>query len=166
MKKISSLIIAFFSFFTPIELCVLLLFFMMIIDTLVKLVSLKKIAKKENRPFRDVFKSGMLRKGYIYKGAGYFLFALAVFPVDFYALTPFIDGSIKYFGLNIVLPTTAICTNFLLIIFCLIELSSINENYFDITGNNIMKSVWSMTKKIREVIQGFTGFIKETKNDL
>lgn len=166
MKKISSIIIAFFSFFTPIELCVLLLFFMMIIDTLVKLVSLKKIANKENRLFRDVFKSGMLRKGYIYKGAGYFLFALAVFPIDFYALTPFIDGSIKYFGLNIVLPTKAVCTNFLLIIFCLIELSSINENYFDITGNNIMKSVWSMTKKIREVIQGVTGFIKETKNDL
>ena len=166
MKKISSLIIALFSFFTPIELCVLLLFFMMIIDTLVKLVSLRKVAKQEKRPFRDVFKSSMLRKGYIYKGAGYFLFALAVFPIDFYALTPFIDGSIKYFGLDITLPTKAICTNFLLIIFCLIELSSINENYFDITGNNIMKSVWSMTKKIRTVIQGFTGFIKDTKNDL
>jgi hypothetical protein len=138
----------------------------MIIDTCVKLVSLKRIANKEERPFRDVFKSSMLRKGYIYKGAGYLLFAVALFPIDFYALTPFIDGSIKYFGLDIVLPTKAICTNFLLIIFCLIELSSINENYFDITGNNIMKSVWSMTKKIRTIIQGFTGFIKETKDDL
>jgi hypothetical protein len=166
MKKISSIIVAFFSFFTPIELCVLLLFFMMIIDTLVKLVSLKRIAKKENRPFRDVFKSNMLRKGYIYKGAGYLLFALAIFPIDFYALTPFIDGFIEYLGLSIVLPTKAICTNFLLIIFCLIELSSINENYFDITGNNMMKSVWKMTRKIREIIQYFTGFIKETKNDL
>lgn len=139
---------------------------MMIIDTCVKLVSLKRIANKEERPFRDVFKSSMLRKGYIYKGAGYLLFAVALFPIDFYALTPFIDGSIKYFGMAIELPTKAICTNFLLIIFCLIELSSINENYFDITGNNIMKSVWSMTKKIRTIIQGFTGFIKETKDDL
>jgi hypothetical protein len=138
----------------------------MIIDTCVKLVSLKRIANKEERPFRDVFKSSMLRKGYIYKGAGYLLFAVALFPIDFYALTPFIDGSIKYFGMAIELPTKAICTNFLLIIFCLIELSSINENYFDITGNNIMKSVWSMTKKIRTIIQGFTGFIKETKDDL
>ncbi len=139
---------------------------MMIIDTCVKLVSLKRIANKEERPFRDVFKSSMLRKGYIYKGAGYLIFAVALFPIDFYALTPFIDGSIKYFGMAIELPTKAICTNFLLIIFCLIELSSINENYFDITGNNIMKSVWSMTKKIRTIIQGFTGFIKETKDDL
>jgi hypothetical protein len=138
----------------------------MIIDTCVKLVSLKRIANKEERPFRDVFKSSMLRKGYIYKGAGYLIFAVALFPIDFYALTPFIDGSIKYFGMAIELPTKAICTNFLLIIFCLIELSSINENYFDITGNNIMKSVWSMTKKIRTIIQGFTGFIKETKDDL
>ena len=166
MKKLTSLIIGVFSFFTPIELCIILLLFMMIIDTCVKLVSLKRIANKEERPFRDVFKSSMLRKGYIYKGAGYLLFAVALFPIDFYALTPFIDGSIKYFGLDIVLPTKAICTNFLLIIFCLIELSSINENYFDITGNNIMKSVWSMTKKIRTIIQGFTGFIKETKDDL
>jgi len=134
MKKLTSLIIGVFSFFTPIELCVILLIFMMVIDTLVKLVSLNRLAKKE--------------------------------AIDFYALTPFIDGSIKYFGLAIELPTQAICTNFLLIIFCLIELSSINENYFDITGNNILKTVWQMTKKIRDVIKYFTGFIKETKDDL
>ncbi len=166
MKKLTSLIIGVFSFFTPIELCVILLIFMMVIDTLVKLVSLNRLANKEARPFRDVFKSSMLRKGYIYKGAGYLLFAIALFPIDFYALTPFIDGSIKYFGVAIELPTQAICTNFLLIIFCLIELSSINENYFDITGNNILKTVWQMTKKIRDVIKYFTGFIKETKDDL
>jgi hypothetical protein len=166
MKKLTSLIIGVFSFFTPIELCIILLLFMMIIDTCVKLVSLKRIANKEGRLFRDVFKSNMLRKGYIYKGAGYLLFAVALFPIDFYALTPFIDGAIKYFGMAIELPTKAICTNFLLIIFCLIELSSINENYFDITGNNILKTVWQMTKKIRDVIKYFTGFIKETKDDL
>jgi hypothetical protein len=166
MKKLTSIIIGVFSFFTPIELCVILLLFMMIIDTCVKLVSLKRIARKEARPFRDVFKSSMLRKGYIYKGAGYLLFALALFPIDFYALTPFIDGFIKYFNMSLELPTQAICTNFLLIIFCLIELSSINENYFDITGNNIFKAVWSMTKKIRDVIKYITGFVKETKDDL
>jgi hypothetical protein len=164
MKKLTSIIIAFLSFFSPIEMCVLLLFLMMGIDTIVKLFSLRKKAKNDNRLFRDVFESSMLRKGYIYKGAGYLLFSLAIFPIDYYALTPFIEGSIKYFGMNIILPTKAVCTNFLLIIFSLIELSSINENWFDITGNNIMKSVWSMTKKVRGVIENITGFVKDTKN--
>ena len=136
------------------------------LDTIVKVISLKIISKREERLFRDVFKSKMLRKGYIYKGAGYFLFAGAIFPLDYYMLTPFLEGLIKFLSWNLIIPTTAVFTNLLLIIFCIIEIASINENWFDISGNNIFKSVYNTVKMIRGGIESTVSFVKNTKNDL
>jgi hypothetical protein len=166
VKKIFTLSTFLLGVVAPIELCIIILLAIMSVDTIVKVISLKVISKREGRPFRDLFKSSMLRKGYIYKGAGYFLFAGAVFPLDYFMLTPFLNGSLSFFWPGVAIPSAAIFTNFLLVIFTIIELASINENWFDMTGNNMLKSVFRTVKAIRKGIESTTSFIRKTKDDL
>ena len=163
MKKILTFFTIFLGLIAPIELCIIILMGIMGIDTLVKLISIKVTCKKDNRYFRDVFKSRMLRQGYIYKGAGYLIFAGAIYPLDYFMLTPFVELSTKLIGWSVVIPTKAIFTNLLLVIFSIIELSSINENWFDITGNNILKSVFKTVKNIRYGVESTVSFIRKTK---
>ena len=162
--KITLTILSIFSFFAPIELCAILLMTIIFIDTIVKLISLKKIACEEGKKYREVFKSKILRRGYIFKAAGYYIFAGALFPLDYYALTPFSNEVIKALNYGFTLPTAAVFTNFLLCIFAIIELSSINENWFDITGNNMLKSVSDTVKKIRGTIEKVSDTYKDIKN--
>jgi hypothetical protein len=163
--KISTALIGLWAFLTPIELAMILLIVVIGVDTLVKLISLKVIAVKEKRAYREVFHSKIMRRGYIFKLAGYAFLAGPLFPLDYYMLTPFVQGAIKAFGYSFTIPTQALFTNGLLIIFCLIELSSINENWFDITGNNILKSVWTTVKKIRQSVEGVSDLYKNVKKD-
>jgi hypothetical protein len=163
-EKITILIVGVGAVFAPVEMCALLLMFVILIDTIVKLISLKKIACIEKRKYRDVFKSKILRRGYIFKASGYYIFAGALFPLDYYALTPFSNEVIKALGYAITLPTAAVYTNFLLCIFALIELASINENWFDITGNNMLKAVFDVIKKIRGTIEKISDTYKNIKN--
>ncbi len=158
------IVLSIFSFFAPIELCAIILMGIILLDTLVKLISLKKIACVEGKKFRDVFKSKMLRRGYIFKTAGYYILCLAIFPLDFYALTPFTSNVTAGLGYSFAIPTPALYTNMLLCIFALIELSSINENWFDITGNNILKSTFGIVKKIRTTITKVSDTYKDIKN--
>jgi hypothetical protein len=103
--KITLLILSIFSFFAPIELCSILLMVIIFIDTVVKLISLKKIACAENKKYMQVFKSKILRKGYIFKAAGYYILAMALFPLDYYALTPFTNSIIKALEYSFLIPT-------------------------------------------------------------
>lgn len=162
--KVTLFILSLFSFFSPIELSAILLMSVIFIDTIVKLISLKKIACEENKKYKDVFKSKLLRRGYIFKGAGYYILAGAIFPLDLYGFTPFLQSILKATGYDIVIPTKAIFTNALLYIFAIIELSSINENWFDITGNNIFKSVLKVVKTIRGGIEKVSDTYKDIKN--
>ncbi len=162
--KITLLTLSLFSFFAPIELCAILLMFVIFIDTIVKLISIKKIACDEGKKYREVFKSKILRRGYIFKAAGYYILAGALFPLDYYAFTPFSNGVLKALGYDFIVPTQAVYTNILLCIFAMIELSSINENWFDITGNNMLKSVFGVVKKIRGTIEKISETYKDIKN--
>ena len=166
MKKLATIFTLFIGFISPIELSIILLMGAMGVDTIVKLISLKIQSKRDGRKFMDVFASKMLRKGYILKGSGYLLFALAVFPLDFYMLTPFTKGFMQYLSIEYIVVTKAIFTNILLIIFCIIELSSINENWFDISGNNILKSVKETVVILRDAINGVIEFIGGAKNNI
>ena len=162
--NITLVILSIFSVFAPIELCVIILMSIIFLDTAVKLVSLKKIACVENKKYRDVFKSKMLRRGYIFKAAGYYILAGGLFPLDYYALTPFTSGILTALGYTFTIPTTALFTNMLLCIFAIMELSSINENWFDISGNNIFKSVFSIVRKIRSTVSKVSDTWKDIKN--
>ena len=166
MKKLATIFTLFLGFISPIELSIILLMGAMGVDTIVKLISLKIQSKRDGRRYMDVFASKMLRKGYILKGTGYLLFALAVFPLDFYMLTPFTKGFMQYLSIEYVVVTKAIFTNILLIIFCIIELASINENWFDISGNNILKSVKDTVVILRDAINGVIEFIGGAKNNV
>jgi hypothetical protein len=166
MKKLATIFTLFLGFISPIELSIILLMGAMGVDTIVKLVSLKIQSKRDGRRYMDVFASKMLRKGYILKGTGYLLFALAVFPLDFYMLTPFTKGFMQYLSIEYIVVTKAIFTNILLIIFCIIELASINENWFDISGNNILKSVKETVVILRDAINGVIEFIGGAKNNV
>lgn len=157
--------LAFFGIFSPIELCMLILMGIMLLDTIVKIFSIRSISRKTGRRFFEVFDSRILRTGYIIKGLGYFILALAIFPLDYYMLTPFSEKAVLFFGYKVDIPTTAIFTNILLIIFSLIEVSSINENWIDITGNNMLKGVFDMVKKIRSGIQSVSDTVKNVKNN-
>jgi len=163
-EKIAIFIVGVGAIVAPVEMCALLLMFVILIDTIVKLFSLRQIAAKGNKRYKDVFKSKILRRGYIFKGAGYYIFAGALFPIDYYAFTPFSNGLIKALGYNLTLPTQAVYTNLLLCLFALIELASINENWFDITGNNMLKSVFDIVKKIRGTIEKISDTYKNIKN--
>jgi hypothetical protein len=162
--NITLAILSIFSIFAPIELCTIILMSIIFLDTIVKLVALKKIACVEGRKYRDVFKSKMLRRGYIFKAAGYYILAGALFPLDYYALTPFSSSVISALGYSFTIPTTALFTNMLLCIFAIMELSSINENWFDISGNNIFKSVFSIVRKIRSTVTKVSDTWKNIKN--
>jgi hypothetical protein len=152
-EKITIFIVALTSLLAPVELSVICLMGIILIDTIVKLISLKYIAKKDGRKYRDVFKSKMLRRGYIFKSLGYAFLAVPLFPLDYFVLTPFLDTVLKALDYNIVL-NKAVLTNGLLIIFAIIELASINENWFDISGNNVLSGVWVTVKKIRRAAEG------------
>jgi len=89
-EKITIFIVALTSLLAPVELAVICLMAIIFIDTIVKLISLKYIAKRERRKYRDVFKSKMLRRGYIFKSLGYAFLAVPLFPLDYYVLTPLI----------------------------------------------------------------------------
>jgi hypothetical protein len=162
--KITLFTLSIFSFFAPIELCAILLMLIIFVDTIVKLISIKKIACTEGKKYKDVFQSKILRRGYIFKAAGYYILALVLFPLDYYALTPFTNGLLKTLNYSFQVLTQAIYTNILLCIFALIEISSINENWFDITGNNMLKSVYDVVKKIRGTIEKVSDTYKDIKN--
>jgi hypothetical protein len=151
-EKITIFIVALTSLLAPVELAVICLMAIIFIDTIVKLISLKYIAKRERRKYRDVFKSKMLRRGYIYKSLGYAFIAVPLFPLDYYVLTPFLDSLLKALEYDIVL-NKAVFTNGILIIFSIIELASINENWFDISGNNVLSRVWVIVKRIRKTVE-------------
>ena len=157
---------AMFSFFAPIQMLVLILMFVILIDTVVKLISLNKIAQETNRKYKDVFKSKILRHGYLYKTAGYLIMVAVIFPIDYYALTPFISAMLTVFNLQALVMSSALCTNILLAILCLMEVSSINENWFDISKNNILKSVSNSFNRIRKTVKTVTSAYKETKDDV
>jgi len=157
---------AMLSFFAPIQMLVLILMFVILVDTIVKLISIKKIAEETNRKYKDIFKSKILRLGYLYKTAGYFIMVAVIFPIDYYALTPFISAMLKVFNLQALVMSSALCTNILLAILCLMEVSSINENWFDISKNNILTSVSNSFHKIRKNIKTVTSAYKETKDDV
>jgi hypothetical protein len=152
-EKITIFLVALTSLLAPVELSVICLMGMIFIDSIVKLISLKYIAKKENRTYRDVFESKMLRRGYLFKSIGYAFLAVPLFPLDYYVLTPFLSSVLKALEYDIVL-NAAVFTNGLLIIFSIIEFASINENWFDISGNNILSMVWVTVKKIRRAAEG------------
>jgi hypothetical protein len=152
------------SFFAPIQIMVMVLMFIIFVDTIVKLISLKKIAKESKRKYRDVFKSRILRQGYVYKSLGYYITAGVVFPLDYYALTPFLNGLLDFTGFSFVIPVPAILTNVLLGIFSLIELASINENWFDITGNNVLNKTFATVKKLRKGLKEVSDTYKDIKN--
>ena len=157
---------AMISFFAPIQMLVLILMFVIFVDTIVKLISLKKIAEETKRKYKDVFKSKILRHGYLYKTAGYLIMVAVIFPIDYYALTPFISAMLTVFNLQALVMSSALCTNILLAILCLMEVSSINENWFDLSKNNILTSVSNSFNKIRKTVKTVTSAYKETKDDV
>lgn len=162
--KITLGILAILSFFAPIEIMAIVLMFIIFVDTVVKLIALRKIAKESKRNYRDVFKSRILRQGYIYKSLGYYITAGVVFPLDYYALTPFINGLLKFLNFDFVIAVPAILTNILLGIFSIIELASINENWFDITGNNVLRKTCDTVKKLRKGLKDVSDTYKDIKN--
>ena len=157
---------AMLSFFAPIQMLALILMFVILVDTIVKLISIKKIAQETNRKYKDIFRSKILRLGYLYKTAGYFIMVAVIFPIDYYALTPFISAMLKVFNLQALVISPALCTNILLAILCLMEVSSINENWFDISKNNVLTSVSNSFNKIRKNIKSVSSAYKETKDDI
>ena len=62
------------------------------------------------------------------------------------------------------ITTSAIFTNILLGIFSIIELASINENWFDITGNNVLKKTCDTVKKLRKGLKEASDTYKDIKN--
>ena len=162
--NISLAVLTITSFFAPIQLMVMVLMFIIFVDTVIKLISLRKIAKETNRKYREVFKSRILRQGYIYKALGYYITAGVVFPLDYYALTPFLNGLLDFLGFSFIISVPAILTNILLGIFSLIELASINENWFDITGNNILNKTFSTIKRLRKVLKDTSDTYKDIKS--
>ena len=162
--KITLVALSISSFFAPIELMSILLMLIIFVDTVVKLISLRKIAKETKRKYRDVFKSRILRQGYIYKSLGYYITAGVVFPLDYYALTPFINRLLNFLGFSFVISVPTILTNILLGIFSIIELASINENWFDITGNNVLRKTCDTVKKLRKGLKDVSDTYKDIKN--
>lgn len=162
-SKLITFLIALSAMWAPVELSAICLFLTIGVDTIVKLISLWYISKRENRPYNDVFKSKMLRRGYMFKLAGYAFVAIPLLPLDFYLLTPFVSSLLKGAGYDIIL-NNAVFTNGILIIFSLIEISSINENWFDITGNNMLKAVFTVVKKIRSAVENAASTYRNIKN--
>ena len=162
-SKLTIFLIALSAMWAPVELSAICLFLTIGVDTVVKLISLWYISKREKRPYKDVFQSKMLRRGYMFKLAGYAFVALPLLPLDYYLLTPFVSSLLNSAGYNIIL-NKAVFTNGILIIFSLIEISSINENWFDITGNNMLNAVFTIVKKIRGAVESAASTYRNIKS--
>lgn len=162
-SKLTIFLIALSAMWAPVELSAICLFLTIGVDTVVKLISLWYISKREKRPYKDVFQSKMLRRGYMFKLAGYAFVALPLLPLDYYLLTPFVSSLLNSAGYDIIL-NKAVFTNGILIIFSLIEISSINENWFDITGNNMLNAVFTIVKKIRAAVESVASTYRNIKN--
>lgn len=161
-SKLTIFLIALSAMWAPVELSAICLFLTIGVDTIVKLISLWYISKREKRSYKDVFQSKMLRRGYMFKLAGYAFVALPLLPLDYYLLTPFVSSLLNSAGYDIIL-NKAVFTNGILIIFSLIEISSINENWFDITGNNMLKAVFTIVKKIRSAVENAASTYRNIK---
>jgi len=162
-SKLTIFLIALSAMWAPVELSAICLFLTIGVDTIVKLISLWYISKREKRPYKDVFQSKMLRRGYMFKLAGYAFVALPLLPLDYYLLTPFVSSLLNSAGYDIIL-NKAVFTNGILIIFSLIEISSINENWFDITGNNMLNAVFTIVKKIRGAVESAASTYRNIKS--
>lgn len=162
-SKLITFLIALSAMWAPVELSAICLFLTIGVDTIVKLISLWYISKREKRPYNEVFKSKMLRRGYMFKLAGYAFVALPLLPLDYYLLTPFVSSVLNSADYDIIL-NKAVFTNGILIIFSLIEISSINENWFDITGNNMLKAVFTIVKKIRGAVESAASTYRNIKS--
>jgi hypothetical protein len=99
----------------------------------------------------------------MFKLAGYAFVALPLLPLDYYLLTPFVSSVLNSADYDIIL-NKAVFTNGILIIFSLIEISSINENWFDITGNNMLKAVFTIVKKIRGAVESAASTYRNIKS--
>lgn len=148
-----------FSFFAPISFTIVVLMGMILIDTIVKLFSLRTLAKSQNRKYLDVFESEILRKRFILKSLGYLLLCLPVSALDIFAITPSINWFLST-SFDITIPTKAVTSNILILLFCFMELSSINENWNTLTGNDLFKAVIKATKKVRTIIS----YVIDVKN--
>lgn len=162
MKGISVVVLGTIaSVFLPIQITAILLMFMIFIDTCVKMFSLRKEANSTGRKFKDVFSSKILRQGYLYKAGGYFIFTAAILPFDFYLLSPYVEHLVNLSDYILNVHMQAVFTNLLLLIFCLMELSSINENWYDISGSNMFRRITSIAMKIRESLKTVLSFKKD-----
>lgn len=158
--SITLILVTILSFFAPISLCVVLLMGVIFLDTIVKLLSLITVAKESNRRYLDVFESEILRKKFVLKSIGYMILAVPVATLDILILSPALDWVVcEYFDFKI--PIEAVFSNFLLIIFCFMELSSINENWNALSGNNIFKSVVKAVKEMRKILTEIAKIKKE-----
>lgn len=164
---ITTFILGLVSFFTPVAIPSLILMLFICMDTVVKLFALKTIAIKENKRYLDVFHSKILRKKFILKSFGYLTLVVPIAVLDIYLLTPFLHWVLNYYWqitVSIQIDFIhAMFTNILLTIFCLMELSSINENWDLLSGNNIFESVRKTVINIRKGISNIVDFIVETK---
>lgn len=154
-----------FSFFAPIAVTICILMGFILVDTLMKVGSIYFIAKREDRKFFDVFKSKILRVKFILKSLGYMALAFPVAILDIKIITPTIKWALENFT-KYTVPTEALTANVLIVIFCLMELSSINENWNVITRVNLFKSVSKVTIKVRDIIISIMSFFKSIKSDI
>lgn len=151
------------SFFAPVGITIGILFGFILLDTLVKIVSLKVLAKRENKSFFDLFLSRTLRTKFILKSMGYLVMAIPVTVLDIYILTPTLKTVTDVFFTNLIIPTDAFFGNILVIIFCAMELYSVNENWNVISKVDLFKKVSQTAIIIREKIGKIIDFIQELK---
>lgn len=154
------------SFFAPIATTICALMGFILVDTLTRLISIYFITKRKNRKFEDVFDSKTLRVKFILKSLGYMVLALSVSVIDIKVITPTIKWFLENFYSNITIPTQALASNVLIIIFCFMELSSINENWNMIAKIDLFKSVSKIVVKTRDFIIDVIGFFKSIKSDV
>lgn len=154
------------SYFAPIGLTICMLMGFILIDTLVKVFSIFIISRREKRPFFDIFKSKILRAKFILKSFGYFILAVSVAWIDIELITPTIKWVLENFYNGLTIPTEALMANILIIIFCFMELSSINENYNVITRVDLFKKVSKIVIKTRDFIIDVMSFFKNLKTDI
>lgn len=151
------------SFFAPIGITIVILLGFILLDTIVKIASLYAISKREQIRFMDIFLSKTLRVKFVLKSLGYLVLIIPITIMDILVLTPALTIVLEAFFSHIYIPTDALFANILVVIFCGMELYSVNENWDVISNVNLFKRVSEFALKIRRKINTVVEFIQELK---
>ena len=154
--KLLIVLMSIYIFLAPIHILILLVGAFIILDTIAGRWAAKRIAIKNGKNVRLAVTSKKTRKGLLGKMLSYQIAVILLFIIDDYLL----HDIIKYFWSDF--PVDYIITKLAGFILILIEVDSMDEKYYMVTGKRFKEIIRKKIKSTRSIISS----TKEIKDEI